>query len=87
MMLKWLFEHGISPQQELLARTIQTGRLASNCHGTARADILVLDVARIRGTPHQVEALILSTARRDGPKVTVAIPEDPGQAGKSQCPT
>jgi predicted phage terminase large subunit-like protein len=44
----------------------------------------VLDVARIRGTPHQVEALILSTARSDGSKVIVAIPEDPGQAGKSQ---
>lgn len=44
----------------------------------------VLDVARIRGTPHQVEALIVSTAQRDGTKVVVAIPEDPGQAGKSQ---
>jgi len=45
---------------------------------------LILDVARIRGTPHQVEALILNTARNDGAKVIVAIPEDPGQAGKSQ---
>jgi predicted phage terminase large subunit-like protein len=45
---------------------------------------LVLDVARIRGTPHQVEELIVKTAQRDGVKVTVAIPEDPGQAGKSQ---
>jgi predicted phage terminase large subunit-like protein len=44
----------------------------------------VLDVARIRGTPHQVEALILNTAKNDGVKVIVAIPEDPGQAGKSQ---
>jgi predicted phage terminase large subunit-like protein len=45
---------------------------------------LVLDVARIRGTPHQVEELIVSTAQKDGTKVIVAIPEDPGQAGKSQ---
>lgn len=45
---------------------------------------LVLDVARIRGTPRQVEELIVTTAQKDGPKVTVAIPEDPGQAGKSQ---
>jgi predicted phage terminase large subunit-like protein len=45
---------------------------------------IVRDVSRIRGTPHQVEELILATAQRDGPKVIVAIPEDPGQAGKSQ---
>jgi predicted phage terminase large subunit-like protein len=45
---------------------------------------VIHDVARIRGTPHQVEELIVSTARKDGARVTVAIPEDPGQAGKSQ---
>ena len=44
---------------------------------------IVLDVVRIRGTPHQVEGLILSTAQKDGTKVTISIPEDPGQAGKS----
>lgn len=45
---------------------------------------VVLHVARIRGTPHQVEHLILSTAREDGKGVTISIPEDPGQAGRSQ---
>ncbi len=45
---------------------------------------LILDAARIRGTPRQVEELILATAQRDGIKVVIAIPEDPGQAGKSQ---
>lgn len=45
---------------------------------------LVLDIARIRGTPRQVEELIVNTAQKDGPKVIIAIPEDPGQAGKSQ---
>jgi predicted phage terminase large subunit-like protein len=45
---------------------------------------LILDVARIRGTPRQVEELIVNTAQKDGTKVIVAIPEDPGQAGKSQ---
>jgi predicted phage terminase large subunit-like protein len=45
---------------------------------------LIRDVARIRGTPHQVEALMVTLAHRDGAKVAVAIPEDPGQAGKSQ---
>jgi predicted phage terminase large subunit-like protein len=44
----------------------------------------ILDVVRIRGTPRQVEELIVSTAEQDGTKVIVAIPEDPGQAGKSQ---
>ncbi len=46
---------------------------------------LIRDVVRIRGTPHQVEELIVSTAQKDGSKVIVAIPEDPGQAGKSQA--
>jgi predicted phage terminase large subunit-like protein len=45
---------------------------------------IILDVVRIRGTPRQVEELILMTAQRDGTNVIVAIPEDPGQAGKSQ---
>lgn len=45
---------------------------------------LIVDVVRIRGTPHEVEALIVTTAQKDGAKVIVAIPEDPGQAGKSQ---
>jgi predicted phage terminase large subunit-like protein len=45
---------------------------------------LIHDVVRSRGTPHHVEELIVTTAQKDGGKVTVAIPEDPGQAGKSQ---
>jgi len=45
---------------------------------------IVLDVVRLRGTPHQVERLIVQTARDDGTAVRISIPEDPGQAGKSQ---
>jgi predicted phage terminase large subunit-like protein len=45
---------------------------------------LVSDVVRMRGSPHQVEQTILETARRDGRSTTISIPEDPGQAGKSQ---
>jgi predicted phage terminase large subunit-like protein len=45
---------------------------------------IILDVARIRGTAHQVEQLMINTAQKDGRNVIVAIPEDPGQAGKSQ---
>jgi predicted phage terminase large subunit-like protein len=45
---------------------------------------VVLDVRRIRGSPREVEELVVETARLDGTKVIVGIPEDPGQAGKSQ---
>ena len=44
----------------------------------------VLDVVRLRGTPRQIEDLIVSTAQLDGQTVWVGLPEDPGQAGKSQ---
>ena len=43
---------------------------------------VILDVVRIRGTPRQVEDLIVTTAKWDGNRVTISIPEDPGQAGK-----
>jgi predicted phage terminase large subunit-like protein len=44
----------------------------------------VLDVKRLRGSPEQVEAAILRTARDDGGGVPVRLPQDPGQAGKMQ---
>jgi predicted phage terminase large subunit-like protein len=39
---------------------------------------------RLRGGPETVESALLNTARRDGSGVRVRIPQDPGQAGKSQ---
>jgi predicted phage terminase large subunit-like protein len=45
---------------------------------------IILDIRRIRGSPREVEELVLATARLDGTDVIVGIPEDPGQAGKSQ---
>lgn len=42
------------------------------------------DVAWLRGSPHEVEQLIVETAARDGRGVTQDLPQDPGQAGKSQ---
>jgi predicted phage terminase large subunit-like protein len=56
-------------------------KMARNRDGT----YTIADVIRIQGTPNQVEALIVATAKADGPKIIVAIPEDPGQAGKSQA--
>ena len=45
---------------------------------------VVLDVVRIRGSAREVEELLLKTAAADGRLVTVALPQDPGQAGKFQ---
>jgi predicted phage terminase large subunit-like protein len=45
---------------------------------------MVLDVARLRGGPHEVEEAIVSTAHQDGRAVPIGLPQDPGQAGKHQ---
>ncbi len=50
-----------------------------------RGRFVVLDVVRIRGTPHQVEEAVGEAARVDGRGVTIGLPEDPGQAGKHQA--
>jgi predicted phage terminase large subunit-like protein len=44
----------------------------------------VLDVVRFRGTSREMEDRIAATARIDGRSVTIGLPMDPGQAGKSQ---
>lgn len=46
---------------------------------------VVMDVQSIRGTPDEVEHLILQTAFNDGKRVRIGLPQDPGQAGKSQA--
>jgi predicted phage terminase large subunit-like protein len=45
---------------------------------------IVLDHKWMRGTPSDVERYILNTSSQDGYETTVALPEDPGQAGKHQ---
>lgn len=45
---------------------------------------VVQDVLRLRGSPHAVERAIAETAEKDGREVTVALPQDPGQAGRAQ---
>jgi predicted phage terminase large subunit-like protein len=45
---------------------------------------IVQDIVRLRGSPRQVEEAILQAAGVDGRAVTIALPEDPGQAGKNQ---
>ena len=46
--------------------------------------LVVEDVLRFRGGPADVEAKILACANMDGPDVAQFLPQDPGQAGKSQ---
>ena len=45
----------------------------------------VCDVVRFRGGPLEVEQAVLNTARLDGLRTQISIPQDPGQAGKSQA--
>lgn len=45
---------------------------------------LVMDANAFRGTPAEVERRMLNTASQDGYICNVAIPQDPGQAGKAQ---
>ena len=42
----------------------------------------ILDVRRLRGSPHDVEATILQTAAVDGPGTRVVIEQEPGASGK-----
>lgn len=51
---------------------------------TADNGFCIADVVRVRGGPEEVERIIAATATRDGKTVPISIPQDPGQAGKSQ---
>ena len=51
---------------------------------TAAGRYVVLDVVRDRLGPEGVERLIQDTAKADGRKVRIRLPQDPGQAGVSQ---
>lgn len=51
---------------------------------TPEQTFVVQDVVRMRGGPLEVEQAILAAAAHDGRHVTVGLPQDPGQAGRSQ---
>jgi predicted phage terminase large subunit-like protein len=51
---------------------------------TPEKGYVIVDLKSIRGGPDQVEALIRRTAREDGTRVKISIPQDPAQAGKMQ---
>lgn len=44
----------------------------------------IADMVRMRGGPDEVQAALKNTADRDGTNARVSLPQDPGQAGKSQ---
>lgn len=46
--------------------------------------IIILDVNRFKKTPKGLEDELVGTANRDGKNVIIDMPQDPGQAGKSQ---
>jgi predicted phage terminase large subunit-like protein len=46
--------------------------------------LVVADIVRLRGGPHEVEQAVVNTAALDGRAVAVGLPQDPGQAGKQQ---
>ena len=45
---------------------------------------LVMDATAMRGTPAEVERAVMNISSQDGYHVTIGLPQDPGQAGKSQ---
>ena len=46
--------------------------------------LLIADMVRIRVGPDDRDMAMLNTARRDGSNTIIGIPQDPGQAGKTQ---
>lgn len=45
---------------------------------------VILDVVRFRAGPAEVERVLQETARKDGLATTIALAQDPGQAGVAQ---
>lgn len=51
---------------------------------TQEGRFVIDDIVRLRGSPDEVERVIVATASRDGHGVQIRLPQDPGQAGKAQ---
>ena len=45
---------------------------------------IIADIVRFQGGPEEVERTLIATASRDGVNTRISLPQDPGQAGKSQ---
>lgn len=57
---------------------VKLGRLADGRY-------LIADSMRLRAGPDERDAALLNTASLDGKRVRISIPQDPGQAGKTQA--
>lgn len=51
---------------------------------TAEGRFIIADMVRLRAMSDERDTAILNTASRDGRNTRVSIPQDPGQAGKTQ---
>ncbi len=51
---------------------------------TADGRFIIGDMVRLRAGPDDRDAALRNTASRDGARVRVSLPQDPGQAGKTQ---
>jgi predicted phage terminase large subunit-like protein len=74
----WDFGAGGDPSEGVL--------LGDRGEGTVPRYV-VLDVKSHIGPSHELHRLVRATAEEDGESVLVAIPQDPGQAGKDQAQT
>jgi predicted phage terminase large subunit-like protein len=52
---------------------------------TPSGRFIIADVIRDQVSPAGVERMLVNTAAQDGTTVSISIPQDPGQAGKSQA--
>jgi predicted phage terminase large subunit-like protein len=52
---------------------------------TATGLFIIEGCRRFRGSPMDVEQAVIGQATIDGPRVTLRLPQDPGQAGKAQA--
>lgn len=50
-----------------------------------RGTYYIAGAVRLRGNPGDVETALKNTATEDGKEVKISLPQDPGQAGKSQA--
>ncbi len=81
-------------EDRLLGMAVRAWDLAASAEGDWTAGVRlarsgsglfqVQDVVRIRGGPAEVVRAIRATAERDGRAVAIGLPQDPGQAGRSQ---
>ena len=47
--------------------------------------LVIADMVRLRAEPDERDAALVNTAARDGKRVRISLPQDPGQAGKTQA--